>query len=1056
VALFLVSCSNNFALALFADDVGLSDFLVATTGHGAVKFVHYAAKNMLVTSDSPVAGHQLLAEAPDTSCYVAGRDLENGQVTWRRNVCASKNQMSHHVVAAAQETWWSMDSLGVVRGWSMDKGNLLWDALVPQPTNQPRLLVPPSAKPTIVGAVAEEIMVVLDATTGEALGTPLLASQVLRDNGCSSRGEARWLQLVSQDEDKWSALIGWAHQRDGVVSSNGSDLLMVSLQLKDDEIRVVDASRLNHIKQLDLSTLQIMPASGNAVALSADGRQAFLFGLSNGQSMFESADITSTLSWSKLTSITPMSDSVARVSGMDAGGRSAAALFQLNSWTPFPNEAVAPAVAFAGCAGSPPLVLTVQPEDPILKVWTASDDSASLAQPISLSSEMPQSTPPANILQSPKITVLSCEDNNFHALLTTSSGTTSHLQLTLTKESHSSYPFWKWTVEEGLGHVSSALLLDASHAVVLDDLVAEDSEQEPDEIAKRLKLSARLSSQWQSFLGNSGNLFSSSSKDRLFGFLQVAVLVSERTHRLYGMELAGSNRGSVAWSVDLTPHASWHKLVHGTSNSPKAVHGIQGGTHAREVLVLSGNSGSVQWKCIDGTHGEVHAEGTLEILSEVLQVIPLVGGGICRQQALLMHKDFSTSLIPSNDQAAQSSLKHAIEASSNGFFAHVMVGEESRARLESYQIASATSPARLVGQTAFPGERLVQAVYPTRDEVVQSPCSVLGDDSLLLKYLNPHLAVLITVRDNSFDEEQDPFDAALKKAKQEADLKQKKKPVGVTPKGASKQGDSTTADGTTKEDEPNLFVNVVDTVSGRVLYRASHANAATSARNIKAVISENWIVYSFVNAKTRKTEVGVLTLYEGMIHRKGLTAFTSPEQTTEFSSWDARESKPVVLAKTYSMPKPITAMGVTQTRNGISSHQILMATNDDRIFAVERRMLEPRRPLSDLKDSEKLEGLRQYSELIPLVSLQALSYNLTVHAPTRILSSPTELESQTLVLAYGGPDLFFTRTSPSRGFDMLPESFNRALLSLLVVALVSVVFVTKKMSTKKILKHGWI
>eukprot|EP00957_Ditylum_brightwellii_P009099 687970-Ditylum_brightwellii.AAC.1 len=42
-------------------------------------------------------------------------------------------------------------------------------------------------------------------------------------------------------------------------------------------------------------------------------------------------------------------------------------------------------------------------------------------------------------------------------------------------------------------------------------------------------------------------------------------------------------------------------------------------------------------------------------------------------------------------------------------------------------------------------EEIVNVVYPQRGEVIQSPASILGSDSLLLKYLNPHLAVVVTV-----------------------------------------------------------------------------------------------------------------------------------------------------------------------------------------------------------------------------------------------------------------------------------------------------------------------
>ena len=1074
--------------ALFADEAGVSDFLVTTAGHGPISFLE-ATSDSLLTSDGPAHGHQLLPVADSrSSCFVASRRWDTGAVGWRRNVCTSSgsSDKTSHAVAAAAEGVWSMDSTGVVRAWSAQGGNLLWDALVKGPSTsiqQPRVLVAPVATsstsaPSAVGAVADEYLTLLDATTGEAMTTagaePLRADQVMKQQGgpSSSRGQARWLQMLSDNSsDQWTVLLGWVYypssnnssNDDGMVTSSGSDLLVVTMEWNKNEeaLKVTGSSRLSHIKdQFDVSTLRI-GASGHGTALSVDGTHAIAFS-TTGDNYFSSSsetDINALMGWSKITAVTALSDTVARVSGRTKDNTQQQALFQLPSWTPFkdgssPLKALGLVYAPSCAALSPGGVVVALDNDSNVKVWSADDGSTSLK---AINAEVTQGDVSQNVLDAPTMTAHCMVDGSLTVLLSTALGTTAAVQVTTTVSPVSSV--WTWSTEEGLGHITSALLLDASHAVVADDLAGdEDSEQE---IAQRLQISARLSSQWSSLTSLVSPLASSSSlaKDRLFGFVQVAVLVSEQTNRLYGMPLAGEKRGSVLWSVDLSSQAVWHKLVHGTFNAHKATHGIHGGTHARELLVVSGLSNSVEWKCVDGTNGDIHAEGALDISSPVKQVLPMLGGGSCRQQAMLLFDDLSSAVIPDTEASAHSpSLKHALEDSGNGLFAHVTTGGEAEARLQSYQITSQTSPARLVGQTAFPGERLVRTVYPTRDEAINSPCTVLGDDSLLLKYLNPHLAVLVTVKDEGVEGEEDPFDAVLRRSMLQTDKKKNKKPLGVTPKAGSK-ADPTTADAdpaVVKEEEPNLFINVIDTVSGRVLHRTSHTNAATSPRHIQSVISENWVVYSFVNAKTRKTEVGVLSLYEGMIHKKGLTAFTTPEQTTEFSSWNARDAKPVVLAKTYTIAKPVTALGVTQTRNGISSHQILFATNDDHIYALPRSILEPRRPLSDLKDTEKLEGLRQYSELIPLVSLQALSYNKTVHAPTQIASGPTELESQTLVFAYGGPDLFFARTSPSKGFDMLPESFNRILLSMLVVGLVSVVVVTKRMAAAKMVKQGWL
>merc|ERR1712176_924208 len=98
----------------------------------------------------------------------------------------------------------------------------------------------------------------------------------------------------------------------------------------------------------------------------------------------------------------------------------------------------------------------------------------------------------------------------------------------------------------------------------------------------------------------------------------------------------------------------------------------------------------------------------------------------------------------------------------------------------------------------------------------------------------------------------------------------------------------------------------------------------------------------------------------------------------------------------------------------------------------------------------------QYTELIPINSFQSLSYDLTIQSVKRIISAPTDLESQSLILAYGGADIFFTRTSPSKGFDLLPESFNKVLLSIVVIALIGVLAVTKRMALSKAVKQEWI
>ena len=52
-------------------------------------------------------------------------------------------------------------------------------------------------------------------------------------------------------------------------------------------------------------------------------------------------------------------------------------------------------------------------------------------------------------------------------------------------------------------------------------------------------------------------------------------------------------------------------------------------------------------------------------------------------------------------------------------------------------------------------------------------------------------------------------------------------------------------------------------------------------------------------------------------------------------------------------------------------------------------------------------------------------------------------------------DLFFTRVSPSKLFDVLADDFNYALVSSVLVGMLCVAIVTRKLSSRRLLKAAW-
>ena len=216
---------------------------------------------------------------------------------------------------------------------------------------------------------------------------------------------------------------------------------------------------------------------------------------------------------------------------------------------------------------------------------------------------------------------------------------------------------------------------------------------------------------------------------------------------MWGMATSGKSRGTIRWSLDLPKTAMWHSMVHGTTNSAKAVHGINGDTHSREILVLSASPTSLDWMCVDGTSGAVNAQDSIQVDSAVVQIVPIYGtsSGGCRQASLVLHEDLSITVVPA-DAETIALAKTQLHKTPNGLYTHKI--DKTSSHVQSYQVSEVDDSkfvARPVGSTSFAGERIVEVSYPMRHEEIESMSTVLGDNSLLLKYINPHMAVVVTM-----------------------------------------------------------------------------------------------------------------------------------------------------------------------------------------------------------------------------------------------------------------------------------------------------------------------
>lgn len=178
-------------------------------------------------------------------------------------------------------------------------------------------------------------------------------------------------------------------------------------------------------------------------------------------------------------------------------------------------------------------------------------------------------------------------------------------------------------------------------------------------------------------------------------------------------------------------------------------------------------------------------------------------------------------------------------------------------------------------------------------------------------------------------------------------------------------------------------------------------------------------------------------------------SFSGEEPFSSFTSL-----APIGLQKTFILPKGVTTMHRTLTKYGLANKNILMGTTSGQIQSIDLRFIHPRRPMADPSSTEKEEGLQKYAPYLHFPASVYVSHNVSVAALSNIVSATSQLESTSLILAYG-LDVFFNHHKPSQSFDVLSSDFNRTFLILILTALALALVILRSMSRRKTLNSYW-
>uniref|UniRef100_A0A8C5E5N3 ER membrane protein complex subunit 1 n=1 Tax=Gouania willdenowi TaxID=441366 RepID=A0A8C5E5N3_GOUWI len=288
-------------------------------------------------------------------------------------------------------------------------------------------------------------------------------------------------------------------------------------------------------------------------------------------------------------------------------------------------------------------------------------------------------------------------------------------------------------------------------------------------------------------------------------------------------------------------------------------------------------------------------------------------------------------------------------------------------------------------------QKVVTVKGKRSNEHVHSQGRVMGDRSVLYKYLNPNLLAVVT---------------------ESTDVHQERSFIGIL---------------------------LIDGVTGRIIHEAVQRKAKGP---VHVVHSENWVVYEYWSTKSRRNEFSVIELYEGM----------ELYNSTVFSSLD-RPHAPHVLQQSYIFPSAISAMEATLTEKGITSRHLLIGLPSGGILSLPKMFLDPRRP-EIVSEQSREENLIPYAPELLIRTEWFINYNQSVSRVRGIHTAPSGLESTCLVVAYG-LDIYQTRVYPSKQFDVLKDDYDYMLISSVLFALFFATMISKRLAEVKLLNRAW-
>lgn len=598
-----------------------------------------------------------------------------------------------------------------------------------------------------------------------------------------------------------------------------------------------------------------------------------------------------------------------------------------------------------------------------------------------------------------------------------------------------------WTREEALASVRKAVFFGRSHAegsgrtprrrtnentglsAQLASLPALAGElaKAPFEVASMVsdfvaRLASPRSQKPHGIVMPSTKVPSSSEELRSFGADKL-IITGTGASKLFAIEATSSE---IVWQRYLgegnadEPHADCDESIIGdcgvwiqllpTSSAPYS-----------ELLVITARPGRQRSLWLDPLTGKVLHQEPLPEGAELRSLIPLPRKTTSKAQPILpfalVDASHSVILMPSTStEAAQ-----IMETNADRFF-HFEVDKQAQVvRGLAVRGASKSLLPLWNLELGAVGERLLAAAAPEHREWDHVPVYIKGDASILYKYINSNLLAVVS------------------------------------------------EDTINKANISSLSLYAIDAVTGHVLHQS---RIPAAAQPVKLIACDNWILVHYWSPSRTRFEVTIVELFQAKADDGPWNILFGGSQSANQTMSSHHLETPVPLQQTYIFPTGVSALGVTATLKGITPRSVIMALSTDHLFRLSKDMLNPRRPHASVasgKDMSSLpaqfaptkeEVLPPYHPVLPLKPTDILTHYNPMSQVRGIVSSPTALESTSIVFCYG-LDLFFAPVQTAKAYDVLSPGFNYKLLYASVGLVVVLFIVTYYWAQYKALQDKW-